>query len=68
MAVRVWNKPRTGLGDIGSTHVDYPDAADYTIGTGYELNLRDAVGQLLATYPPGNWHHVEMKTETPSPE
>lgn len=64
MTVRVWNKPKTGLGDVGSTYVDYPDAASYHIGESFELDLREIDGKLLTTYPPGNWHHVETQAPT----
>lgn len=65
MAIRVWNKPRTGLGSAGDTYVDYPDATSYHVGTSFELDLREIAGKLLVSYPPDHWHHVEMKPDTP---
>ena len=66
MTVRVWNKPQTGRGAEGQTCVVYTEVASYHVGDGYELDLRGIDGKLLASYPPGNWHHVDLQAEAPT--
>lgn len=65
MAIRVWNKPQTGLGAERSTYADYPAAATFAVGTAFELDIRAIDGKLLVSYPPGNWHHVTVEPDKP---
>lgn len=63
MAVRVWIYPVSASNPTGR-YVDYKDADEYAVDPAHELDVADH-GRLLATYAPGNWHHVEMVADKP---
>jgi hypothetical protein len=61
MAVRVYTDVAATAGSRG--YNDYPDAPAYHVDDEHELDVLAASGSILATYPPGKWHHVEIRKD-----
>ena len=58
MAIRVWIYAKTST--TGGVYHDYQDASAYRVDNEHELDVVKSNGDLIATFAPGCWKHVEM--------
>lgn len=57
--IRVHHATAAASGSNGKLYNDYPQGKAYEVAGDYGLDVLRSDGGLIASYPPGKWHHVE---------